>query len=195
MWLGLALPGEALQKLDAYADLIVKWNRVYNLTAITEREKIVTHHLLDSLSVLPHLKGGRCADIGSGAGLPGIPLAIARPDWTFTLVESSTKKAAFMRQAAIELGLANVEVRAERVEDLKEDGFDLVISRAFSEMGEFAKLAARLCKKGGCLVAMKGKFPEKEISDLPSSVKAEQIIPLQVPGLAGERHLVIMKLE
>ncbi len=193
--LGLELPALAVQKLHAYADLIEKWNRVYNLTAIQGKENIVSYHLLDSLAVLPHLEAKRCADVGSGAGLPGVVLAIARPDWDVVLVESNKKKAAFLRQTGIELGLSNVEVMAERVENLKENDFDLVISRAFSEMGEFARLAAPLCAKGGCLAAMKGRFPEKEIAKLPSPVKVEKIIPLSVPGVEGERHLVIMKLE
>ena len=193
--LGLELPALAVQKLHAYADLIEKWNRVYNLTAIQGKENIVSYHLLDSLVVLPHLEAKRCADVGSGAGLPGVVLAIARPDWDVVLVESNKKKAAFLRQTGIELGLSNVEVMAERVENLKENDFDLVISRAFSEMGEFARLAAPLCAKGGCLAAMKGRFPEKEIAELPSPVKMEKIIPLSVPGVEGERHLVIMKLE
>lgn len=193
--LGLDIPASGIEKLEAYSGLMEKWNRVYNLTAIRGKERIVSHHLLDSLSVLPHLEAKRCADVGSGAGLPGIPLAIARPDWEVVLIESNTKKAAFLQQAVIELELSNVAVRAERAENLQESGFDLVISRAFSEMGEFARLSRHLCAKGGRLAAMKGQHPEREFANLPPGVKAESIIPLEVPGLEGERHLVILNLE
>ncbi|MHB1100088.1 MAG: 16S rRNA (guanine(527)-N(7))-methyltransferase RsmG [Burkholderiales bacterium] len=192
--LGLDVAGPAIGKLLAHAALIEKWNRVYNLTAIRDRDKIVSHHLLDSLAVLPHIEAARCADVGSGAGFPGISLAIARPGWEMVLVESNQKKAAFLRQAAIELDLPNVSVFADRVESL-EGSFDLVISRAFSEMGEFVRLSGHLVGRGGYLAAMKGQYPEQELSHLPSGVEVEKVIPLNVPGLEGERHLVIMSME
>ena len=193
--LGLELPEGANDRLLKYASLIEKWNRVYNLTAIRGMEKIVSHHLLDSLSVLPHIEANSCADVGSGAGLPGIPMAIARPGMDVALIESNSKKAAFLVQASIELGLPNVSVFAERVENLKGKKFDLVISRAFSEIGEFARLAMPLYCKGGRLAAMKGQYPEEELAGLPPGVAVEKIVPLKVPGLEGERHLVIMNLE
>jgi 16S rRNA (guanine527-N7)-methyltransferase len=193
--LGLEIPESGIERLEAYAGLIEKWNRVYNLTAIREREKIVTHHLLDSLSILPHVNAGRMADVGSGAGLPGIPVAIARPDWQVTLIESNQKKAAFLRQAVIELGLGNAAVVAERVESIENSPFDLIVSRAFSEIGEFLLGSRTLCERGGRFAAMKGQYPEKELAQLPEWVEVEAIIPLEVPGLEGERHLVIMKLE
>ncbi len=191
--LGLDLPPRSIEKLENYAALIEKWNRVYNLTAIREREKIVTHHLLDSLSVLPCLAGRDFADVGSGAGLPGIVMAIARPEWEAVLIESNSKKAAFLKQVSIELGLSNVSVFEGRVEDLKERQFDIVISRAFAETGEFARLSMHLCR--GCLAAMKGRRFEDELSNLPPGVKVESVFPLDVPGLEGKRHLVIMNLE
>ncbi len=190
--LGLDIPDSGVRLLEAYADLIEKWNKVYNLTAIREREKIVSHHLLDSLSILPHIEADSIADIGSGAGLPGIVLAIARPDWQVTLVESNQKKAAFLRQAVIELGLKNVSVLSERVEAIGERNFGLVVSRAFAETGEFLRLSGRL---GERFAAMKGQYPEKELAQLPERAVVEAVIPLKVPGLEGERHLVIMKLE
>jgi len=192
--LGLDVAGPSVRKLLAHAALIEKWNRVYNLTAIRDRDKIVSHHLLDSLAVLPHIEAARCADVGSGAGFPGIPLAIARPDWEMVLVESNQKKATFLRQAAIELDLPNVSVFADRVESL-EGSFDLVISRAFSETGEFVRLSRHLVGRGGHLAAMKGQYPEQELSHLPFGVEVEKVIPLDVPGLEGARHLVIMSME
>ncbi len=190
--LDLDIPSSRIEKLEAYVGLIEKWNKVYNLTAIRDREKMVSHHLLDSLSILPHIEARSVADVGSGAGLPGIPLAIARPDWQVTLIESNQKKAAFLRQAVIELGLKNAGVLAERVEAVGEGKFDLVTSRAFSEIGEFLRLSGHLGKR---FAAMKGQYPEKELAQLPERVVVEAVIPLEVPGLEGERHLVIMKLE
>ena len=129
-----------------YLALIQKWNRVHNLTAVREPEAMLVRHLLDSLAVLPHVAGPRIADVGSGAGLPGIPLALARPEWRVTLVESNHKKTAFLQQARIELNLKNVEVMTERVENFRPtDGFDIVISRAFSDLADFASLAGHLC--------------------------------------------------
>ncbi len=192
--LGMDIAGPSVRKLLAHAALIEKWNRVYNLTAIRDRDKIVSHHLLDSLAVLPHIEAPRCADVGSGAGFPGIPLAIARPDWEMVLVESNQKKATFLRQAAIELDLPNVSVFADRVESL-EGSFDLVISRAFSETGEFVRLSRHLVGRGGHFAAMKGRYPEQELSHLPFGVEVEKVIPLDVPGLEGARHLVIMSME
>lgn len=190
--LKLDIPDSSMAKLEAYADLIEKWNRVYNLTAIRDREKIISHHLLDSLSILPHIDASSIADVGSGAGLPGIPLAITRPEWQVTLIESNQKKAAFIRQAIIELGLKNACVMSERVEAIRERKFGLVVSRAFSEIGEFLRLSGHL---GERFAAMKGQYPEKELAQLPERVAVEAVIPLKVPGLEGERHLVIMKRE
>ncbi|GIK24780.1 MAG: ribosomal RNA small subunit methyltransferase G [Betaproteobacteria bacterium] len=195
--LGLDLPPAAQEKLLAYAALLGKWNKVYNLTALRDEQQVVSHHLLDSLAVLPHLGGAkRVADIGSGGGLPGIPLAIARPDLQVALVESNQKKSAFQQQAKIELGLANVSVHCERVEAWQpEEKCDVVISRAFSDLAEFVKLSGHLLAEGGALLAMKGVHPYEEIAQLPAGWRVAEVTPLQVPGVEGARHLVRVKRE
>lgn len=193
--LGVDLPPEAREKLLAYAALLGKWNKVYNLTALREEGRVVSHHLLDSLAVLPHLgQAGRLADIGSGGGLPGIPLAIARPELWVALVESNHKKSAFLQQAKIELQLANVEVHCERVEAFRpEEKFDAVISRAFSDLAEFVRLAGHLVAEGGVILAMKGIHPYEEIAQLPEGWRVRETKPLSVPGLDAQRHLVIIE--
>ncbi len=198
--LGMDLNAAQQQKLLDYVALIGKWNKVYNLTAVREPEAMITQHLLDSLAVLPHLPQqsgvNRLVDIGSGAGLPGIPLAIARPDWQITLLDSNHKKTTFLRQACLELGLANAEVVCERVEHYQPSaGYAAVISRAFSDLGEFARLTAHLLAKGGKLYAMKGIYPHEEIGKLPQPFKLQEVIPLTVPGMDAQRHLVIVKVE
>lgn len=192
-----------MQRLLDYGALLAKWNRVYNLTAIRRPEQIVTHHLLDSLAVAPYVVGPRVADIGTGAGLPGIPLALLHPDWTVALVESNHKKATFLEQARIELGLGNVQVVTERVEGWQPvHGFDTVICRAFSDLAEFVRLAGHLCTSqggfpggagGGRLLAMKGVYPFEEVAQLPSGWVVDQVVALKVPGLDAERHLVVIK--
>lgn len=195
--LGLALSPEQERKLLDYLALLVKWNAVYNLTAVRDPEAMVTQHLLDSLAVLPHLAGVRSlVDVGAGAGLPGIPLAIARPDLAVTLTDSNHKKTAFMQQACLELGLGNARVICERIERVQlESKADAVISRAFSELKEFARLAGHLIAPGGRLLAMKGVYPHEELAQLPADVKVEQVIPLAVPGLDANRHLVVMEVQ
>ena len=195
--LHLDLDAAARQRLLAYLALLDKWNRTHNLTAIRDERRMVSHHLLDSLAVLPRLPqqpGLRLLDVGSGGGLPGIPLAVARPDWRVTLLDSNRKKCAFLRQAAAELGLANVEVVASRAEAYAPaQGFDVVIARALSETGRFAEATRHLLAPGGRLVAMKAANPERELAQLPSSVRLDRIERLAVPGVEGERHLVIME--
>jgi 16S rRNA (guanine527-N7)-methyltransferase len=193
--LGLDLPLDARTRLLAFAALLGKWNRVYNLTAIRSPEQAVTHHLLDSLAVLPHLGGTtRLADIGSGGGLPGIVLAIARPDLAITSIEAVGKKASFQQQAKIELGLANFTPIHARVEDVVPDApFDAVISRAFSEIAEFVRVTRHLLCPGGRLLAMKGVYPRDEIASLPDDVRVVDALPLIVPGLDAERHLIILE--
>ena len=192
--LGLTLDEAAQRRLLDYLALVQKWNRVYNLTAVREADKMVSHHVLDSLAVAPHLNGETLVDVGSGAGLPGIPLALARPEMRVTLLESNHKKSAFLKQAAIELALENVEVANTRVEAWDEPGaYDVVISRAFSDLAEFASLAGRLVADGGVLAAMKGVYPYEELAQLPKDFVLKQSIPLEVPGLGAERHLVLMK--
>ena len=195
--LGLTLDSGQQQKLLDYIALIVKWNKVYNLTAVREPQAMLGQHLLDSLAVLPHLGAAHCLiDVGSGAGLPGIPLAIARPDMKISLLDSNHKKTTFMRQACLELGLTNAEVVCERVEQWQpQDKYDAVISRAYSELKEFVRLAAHLVAKGGKLYAMKGVYPVEEIAQLKDSAKVDEVIALTVPGLAAQRHLVIIGVE
>jgi 16S rRNA (guanine527-N7)-methyltransferase len=187
--LALELPAGARERLLCYTALLAKWNRTYNLTAIRDPLAMVAHHLLDSLSVLPHLPlredNARLADAGSGAGLPGIPLAIARPRWHVALAESSQKKAAFLRQAAIELTLDNVEVYEGRVEAWRpQPRFELVISRAFAALADFIAACRHLVTPGGSLAAMKGAPPQ----DLRPGYT---LIRLRVPFLDAQRHLVL----
>jgi 16S rRNA (guanine527-N7)-methyltransferase len=190
--LSLSLPGETSRKLIAYIDLLAKWNRTYNLTAIREPERMVSHHLIDSLAVLPHLPGGALVDVGSGGGLPGIPIAIAKPEVRVTLNDSNHKKGAFMQQAAIELGLKNVEVHIGRVEDWRPvQRFDGAISRAFAELADFIGACRHLVKPGGYFAAMKGVYPHDEIARVPSDVRCETVLRLNVPHVEGERHLVL----
>ncbi|HEX6138526.1 MAG TPA: 16S rRNA (guanine(527)-N(7))-methyltransferase RsmG [Casimicrobiaceae bacterium] len=191
------LPADARERLDAYLDLLAKWNRVYNLTAIRERRHMESQHVNDALAVLPFLPDAPCSrllDVGSGGGIPGIPLAIARPDWRVVLLDANTKKATFLTQAAIELGLANVRVVASRVEQFAPGApFDVVISRAFSDLPTFALAASRLAAADGIIVAMKGALPADEIAALPNGVVVTATPALVVPGLDARRHLVIMR--
>jgi 16S rRNA (guanine527-N7)-methyltransferase len=192
--LGLALPESARERLLAYLALLLKWNRSVNLTAIRDEAQAVSHHLLDSLAVAPHLVAGRLADIGSGGGLPGIPLAIADPKRAVVLVETSQKKAAFLRQAVIELALANVQVESRRVETWQPgEGFPLVVSRAFAELGDFVRWAGHLLAPGGVMVAMKGVYPDEEIAGLPAGFRLGSALRLHVPGVDAARHLLFIE--
>jgi len=180
--LQLALPSNAADRLIQYVSLLEKWNRTYNLTAVREPLQMVVQHLLDSLAVVPHLPGGTLADVGSGAGLPGIPLAIARAEWQVTLNDSNQKKAAFLRQAVLELKLSNATVYEGRVESWQPAArFDVVISRAFAELNEFIDKCRHL---GGLLAAMKGAAPR-------AVGERCRVIPLTVPLLDAQRHLVL----
>ncbi|MBI1394424.1 MAG: 16S rRNA (guanine(527)-N(7))-methyltransferase RsmG [Betaproteobacteria bacterium] len=190
---GLESPAGAVDKLVAYLALLEKWNAVYNLTALRDPESWVTHHVLDSLVTLPFLEGGPIADVGTGAGLPGIPLAIFRPDWTFTLIDSNQKKAAFLENTIGSLRLPNVRVRCERVEALGIESLHRhVISRAFAELAEFVSLAGRLLAPGGRMLAMKGQYPDEEIRRLPPTFRCDSVQQLNVPGLDAARHLVVL---
>ncbi len=194
--LRLELPAHARQRLLDYVVLIHRWNRVYNLTAVRDTHKMVSHHLLDCLAVLPHLTARTILDVGSGAGLPGIPLALALPQARVTLLDSSHKKAAFLRQAVIELALDNAVVVCDRIEAWwPEEKFELVISRAFADLSEFLALAGALCETGGVIAAMKGVCPHEELAQLPRHFKLKNVVPLKVPGLGAERHLVLMQPE
>lgn len=192
--LGLDLPHPAQQRLLAFAALLAKWNRVYNLTALREESQMVTHHLLDSLSVLPHLEAGAIADIGTGGGLPGIPLAIARPDLQVALVETSHKKASFLQQAKIELALDNATIVNDRVEQWQpETPPQAVISRAFSDIADFVRLTRHLVGTAGRWYAMKGVHPHDELAQLPDGLHAAMVIALAVPGLDAARHLIVIE--
>jgi 16S rRNA (guanine527-N7)-methyltransferase len=191
--LGLQVPAATQAKFAAYLELIAKWNRVHNLTAVREGAKMVSVHALDSLAIVPHLQAGSVVDVGSGAGLPGIPLALMWPQSRVVLLDSNHKKAAFLRQAVIELGLANAEVVCERVELWRPSArFDLVISRAFSDLPEFVKLAGGHCAAAGRVVAMKGVYPDEELAQLPGTFRLERALSLTVPGLRAERHLILL---
>lgn len=185
--LALDLPAGAKERLLAYVELLGKWNRIYNLTAIRDPLEMVTHHVLDSLSVVRPLglpRDATLADVGSGGGLPGIPLAIARPDCAVTLNDSIEKKCAFLRQAKIELGLANVQVHEGRVEAWRPAAlFDVAISRAFAELGDFVARCRHLVRRGGRLAAMKGV--QREASE------DCEVVSLRVPLLDEGRHLVL----
>jgi 16S rRNA (guanine527-N7)-methyltransferase len=191
--LGVALDARAVQRLEAYAALLDKWNRVYNLTAIREEAKLVTHHLLDSLAVIPHLPAGRLLDVGSGGGLPGIPVAIMQPERQVTLLDSNQKKGTFLRQAVMELELENADVAVERIEDHRPSrAYEAVISRAFSDLSDFVNLAGPSAAAGGSLIAMKGVHPHEEIARLPAGWIVSRIVELQVPQLDASRHLLFL---
>ena len=191
--LGIAVSRDAQMKLIDYLSLLVKWNRVYNLTAIRDPRQMVVQHLLDSLAVIPHINGERWLDVGSGAGLPGMVLAVARPDWHVTLLDSNSKKTGFLQQAVIELGLGNVQVQCARVEEFHApDRYDRIISRAFTELGDFLRITRHLIAAQGRWVAMKG-LPEQELRWVPDDCLVEKIITLDVPELAAARSLVIVK--
>jgi 16S rRNA (guanine527-N7)-methyltransferase len=192
--LALDLPPQALPRLLEYLALLHKWNRIYNLTAVREPSRMVSHHLLDSLAVLPHVAASSLLDVGSGAGLPGIPLAIAAPGMQVTLLEANHKKSAFLQQAKLELKLDNVAIVCERVEHWRAGGpFDIVISRALSELAEFVLLAGRHVTSGGQLAAMKGLYPHEELARLPADWRLQRAISLAVPGLRAQRHLLLME--
>jgi 16S rRNA (guanine527-N7)-methyltransferase len=192
--LGVGLSDQQIDGLERYLALLEKWNRVYNLTAIREPERMVTHHLLDSLAILPHVRGPRVLDVGSGAGLPGIPLAMASPGLAVTLVDSSHKKAAFLQQAVAELQLANATVVTARVESWQTDArYDTIVSRALADLGEFVSAAARLLAPGGTIAAMKGVHPHDQIERLPAGFRVRQVLKLEVPLLDAERHLALVE--
>lgn len=190
--LGLALSAEQQDQLLAFRDLLLKWNKTYNLTALRDPVQAISHHLLDSLAILPHIGTGPLLDVGSGGGLPGIPLAIAQPALAVTMVDTVQKKASFLQQAAIQLGLKNVAAHHARVEQMAGQ-YPQISSRAFAELRLFTDLTRHLLAPGGRWLAMKGVRPDDEMATLPADIVVEQIIPLHVPGLDAERHLIILK--
>ncbi len=179
------------QKLLAYIELLDKWNKVYNLTAVRDPLEMVSRHLLDSLAILPYIRGADVLDIGTGAGLPGIPLAIARPDVEFTLLDANAKKTRFVRQAVAELGLRNVEVVQARVEKYRPGRkFVTLIARALGSLAGIVRGAGHLCDKDSEFLLMKGAHPGPELADIPAEFKVIETLELHVPGLEAERHLV-----
>lgn len=194
--LALALPEGAQEKLLAYLELLAKWNKTYNLTAIRDPQKMISHHLLDSLAVLPHLPAGPLADVGSGGGLPGIPLAIAEPARRVTLNDANHKKAAFLQQAVIELKLTNADVHVGRVQAWRPaQRFACVITRGFAELADFISACRHLLAPGGVLAAMKGVFPQAELERVPAGAECRDVRRLQVPLLEAERHLVLCRCQ
>ena len=195
MAVDLAAPSR--DRLIHYVHLIQRWNRAYNLTAVRNPLEMVPRHLLDSLSVLPHLRGDHCLDVGSGAGLPGLVLAAADPAISWVLLDSSAKKCRFLTHARIELELENVRVEQVRVEDFHPDmRFSTIISRALSNLAEFVTAAERLLAPGGRMLAMKGRDPARELSALGRFAEQAEVVPVRLPGLEDERrHLVIVTPE
>lgn len=189
--LNLELTDEQQIKLITFIELLKKWNRVYNLTAVHNLHHMLKRHILDSLSIVTFIKGARVVDVGAGAGLPGIPLAIAKPDCQFVLVDSNRKKTRFMQQAKIELQLTNLEVVNSRAEDFNsEELFDSVISRALSSLLQMARWTSHLCKKDGVILAMKGTYPESELSELANSFEIKAVHEISYWGLDADRYLV-----
>lgn len=189
--LGIELPPQRAEALLKLVDELEQGNAQFNLTAIRDRPGMLRKHLLDSLSVQPYLRGGRLADVGTGAGFPGLALAIVNPQRRFTLIEATGKKARFVEQTAARIGCGNVQVVNSRAESYRPfELFDTVIARALSSLADFVAYAGHLCAPGGRLLAMKGKRPDEEISALPRSFRVLAVHRLKVPGLADERHLV-----
>lgn len=193
-----ALSGDAMQKLidglTLYLGELAKWNKAYNLTAVRDPQEMVVRHILDSLSAAPLLRGTRILDVGTGAGLPGIPLALCYPDRQFTLLDSNGKKMRFVQHVAGELGLTNILPVQVRVESYEiEERFDTIISRAFAVLADFVSNSGHLLKSDGCLLAMKGKLPQAELQALPHDWQATNIESVNVPGLAAERHIIVLE--
>ena len=192
--LGLSVAPEAQQKLLQYLELLYKWNRVYNLTAIRQPEQMVSGHLLDSLAVVPHMWPGHWLDVGCGAGLPGLVLAMVCPQWTFTLIDSNSKKTSFVQQAKMELELNNVSVHCGRVESWQAGAkFDGIISRAFTDTAGFVGLTRHLLAQGGGWIAMKASPKAAELEQLPHDVSVIRVVPLEVPGVVAARCLIMLK--
>ncbi len=190
--LHLTIDDGKVTRLLAFIDLMEKWNKAYNLTAIKSKPEMVKLHLLDSLTVLPHLNGERFIDIGTGAGLPGIPLAIGMPHLEFTLLDSNAKKTRFVQQVVLELKLSNVKIVTSRVEDFQpEQCYDMVLTRAFAELAEIIQSTRHLLTRSGKLLAMKGRFTDTEFRRFKNQAT---IIPVQVPGVEAERNLVSIGL-
>lgn len=199
--LGVPLAPAQIEALLAYLSLLHRWNATYNLTAVRDPAQMMVQHIVDCLAVISPLirtlggQGARVLDVGSGAGLPGVVIAVACPAIQVVCVDTVGKKAAFIRQAAMELRLPNLQAEHARVEALKQPPFDLITSRAFASLADFVALTGHLLAPGGRWMAMKGQPPEAELAALPAGVALEAVEPLTVPGLAAERCLVWLRLE
>ncbi len=192
--LGQNYSDQQIQLFIEYVLLLDRWNSAFNLTAVKNPEVMLTRHLLDSLSVLPCLKGGRFIDVGTGAGLPGIALAIAEPQRHFVLLDSNGKKIRFLFQVRSLLGLVNVQEIQERAEQYRKEGsYDGVISRAFTSLSGMVRATDHMLRPGGRFYAMKGRFPDRELSELPKHYNVDAVVKLNVPGLDEERHLIIIQ--
>lgn len=193
--MGLGLGAEQQGKLMDYLALMAKWNAVYNLTSLRDPMQMVTHHLLDSLAAVPAFEGARnVLDVGAGGGLPGIVLAIARPDMKVSMIDTVHKKTAFLTQVKAELGLSNVTVYTMKVQELEvSDKFDVITSRAFADLSDFVNWSGHLLAEGGRFIALKGVAPQDEQERVPAQWKVQGVQPLQVPRLGAERHLVFIE--
>ncbi|ALV94116.1 MULTISPECIES: 16S rRNA (guanine(527)-N(7))-methyltransferase RsmG [Pantoea] len=190
----ISLTDQQKQQLVGYVELLHKWNKAYNLTSVRDPQQMLVRHILDSVVVEPHLQGERFIDVGTGPGLPGIPLAIVRPQAHFTLLDSLGKRIRFLRQVQHELGLTNITPVQSRVEEFPaEPPFDGVISRAFASLEDMLTWCHHLPGPSGCFYALKGVRPDDEIAALPAGFTVEKIESLRVPELDGERHLVVIK--
>lgn len=189
--LGLVITAQQDQQLQQYVELLLRWNQVYNLTAVRDPAQMLPLHLWDSLSIVPFIEAESCLDVGSGAGLPGIPLAIMRPKQHFFLLDTNGKKTRFIQQATLELGLTNIKVIQRRVEQWQpKQQFAAIISRAFASLADFVTVSGQHLQVEGKLYAMKGRYPETEIAELPQGWHVAKSHPLSVPGVNAERHLL-----
>lgn len=193
--LSLTYLPEQWTQLLAYVAMLEKWNRVFNLIATRDHDRIISHHILDSLSCAGYIRGTNLLDAGSGAGLPGIPLAIMRPEWRILLLDSNGKKTRFLQQVIIELGLVGrVEVVKSRIEEYRPaQPFDTVISRAFASLEEFVKSTLHLCDRHTVLLAMKGRRPDDELKTLSAEAEVLEVAAVKVPGIEAERHIVCLQ--
>jgi 16S rRNA (guanine527-N7)-methyltransferase len=193
--LGLALEPTQEAMLLEYLELLIKWNKAYNLTAVREPLQMIPRHLLDSLAISPYLQGQRLLDVGSGAGLPGVPMAILHPQREFHLLDSNGKKTRFLFQVKTALGLDNMSVHHARVEGFQANvPYDVVLSRAFASLHDMVAGCRHLLAPGGCFLAMKGVYPSQELVAIERECAVGAVHPLEVPGLAEQRHLVEMRL-
>ncbi|MDT8372330.1 MAG: 16S rRNA (guanine(527)-N(7))-methyltransferase RsmG [Gammaproteobacteria bacterium] len=188
--LTLSLNDEQLHQMLAYVALLVKWNKVYNLTSVRDADQMISRHILDSLAIVPYLTGDSLLDVGTGAGLPGIPIAIARPDIAVTLLDTNSKKTRFLQQVKAELALTNITVVHARVEQAQLPKFAMITARAFATIEDIIDLTGRHCDDAGYLLLMKGLYPTEELSTINDQFKLVDVVKLNVPDCSAERHLV-----